>query len=181
MLYSSCRKRGSKLINWVKLSGFGFLWKNKLKVILQIHNCFWDEFWQGPLHNSVWYQIASEQKSFHNPQNASADQQKKFNTCSNTEEAPANRNKTLWHSSENRSIQDKCLFLLSESTTTVILHSGAAFSRQGECPIYCCKRKLAHGTRMPAVRMMPCKTGASFPDLELATTPGIDTTHSGSD
>lgn len=79
------------------------------------------------------------------------------------------------------SIQDKCLFLLSESTTTVILHSGAAFSRQGECPIYCCKRKLAHGTRMPAVRMMPCKTGASFPDLELATTPGIDTTHSGSD
>lgn len=65
------------------------------------------------------------------------------------------------------SIQDKCLFLLSEFTTApVILHSGAAFSRQGQCPIYCCKRKPARGTRMPAVRMMPYDTGASFPGLE---------------
>lgn len=49
------------------------------------------------------------------------------------------------------SIEDKCLFLLSDFTTApVILHSGAAFYRQGECPIHCCKRKLAHGTHMHA-------------------------------
>lgn len=105
-VFYSCRKRGRELIIWVKLNIFGFLWKNKLKVTLQIHNCFWDEFWQCPLHNSVWYQITSEQKGmllgFHHPQNASADQHKKWNISSNNEVALANRNKMLWRSSDNR-------------------------------------------------------------------------------
>lgn len=80
--------------------------------------------------------------------------------------ALANRNKALWCSSDNRINPGQMLVSSEFTTAPVVLHSGAAFSRQGECPMNFCKRKPAHGTHMPAVRMMPSETGASFPGLE---------------
>lgn len=187
VLYSSWRKRGRELIHWVRLNIFGFLWKNKLKVILQIQNCFWDEFWKCPPHTSVWYQNTNLRAKgmllgFHYPPKCfswpTEEMKQKLKYWSGTGTQEQNLLVELRQQAQSRT----CLFLLSDFTTgPVILHSGAAFYRQGECPVYCCKRQLAHGTHRHARSKDDAvrdRCILSKPEV-TATTPGADITHYG--